>query len=218
MGPEGARHRVRRGGHKGFALSVAPSWPQAPMTPRPRRIRWTVTMPFCSRISENSLSCPASGVSNGMPAMGFQAMRLTCAFRGCIQSASSSASLSRAFTLPRSTTSSVMRSRVFLWYSRRAVLSSARGQVLLTGMSRLRSSGFADVRETASRTTGPAFARSRMPGTMPLVDMVILRIDIPIPSGCESMATAFRMVSRFRRGSPIPMNTTFEMKPRMSRR
>jgi hypothetical protein len=50
-------------------------------------------------------------------------------------------------------------------------------------------------------------------GTIPEVETVILRCDMPIPLGSTSSRVAFRTWSRFNSGSPIPIITTFSREP-----
>jgi len=55
-----------------------------------------------------------------------------------------------------------------------------------------------------------------MPGTMPLVEMVIFRNDMPRPSGSDKRKQAFLTAGRLSSGSPMPMKTTLEIKPLLS--
>ena len=132
-------------------------------------------------------------------------MRLTLAFSPRTSSASSRAWVSESLISRSRTYSKVRRSRLRKGNSRAAISSFSKFHFLFSGMIRVRSSSLGAFNEIASFGRTGSAPRSYIRGTIPAVETVIRDSGTPTPF--TSSRTALMKFSKFRNGSPIPMNT-----------
>ena len=80
------------------------------------------------------------------------------------------------------------RRPVTVWYSFAASSVSSTDQRVLIGTSSERSSSSGACRDSASVRGSPSPLSLRIAGTRPTVDTVMLRADIPMPSGTGAIS------------------------------
>ena len=147
------------------------------------------------RISANAAIASSVEHSNGAPGQALNGIRFTLAGMPAISFTSARASAGESFTPLSITYSKVMR-RAFLapGYSRQASISSAIGCFLLIGTSTSRSSSVTACSDTASLTPSSSPTRLII-GTMPAVDSVMRRLEMPMPSSSIMMRSALATLS-----------------------
>ncbi len=111
-----------------------------------------------------------------------------------------------SFTPPSKRYSKVMRSRVFNGYDLSACNSSSKGQRAARGIMRSRNTWLGACKEMA-RYASPDSPSSRRPFFIPQVDTVMRLGEKFKPWSSLRLCKQFSMVSKFKSGSPMPMNT-----------
>jgi 4-amino-4-deoxy-L-arabinose transferase-like glycosyltransferase len=193
------------GGRRGVSRPL--SWPQAASACSPFDQRTVTGTPPAATARANASTAASDGRFRPGSHSGdsFSGMRFTFDGSGLTSATSFAASSGRSLTPAMRTHSNVIFRPRSSGQRLRAAKSSASGCVRLIGMSLDRVSSSAPESDTARFGRRGRAASDSRPGTTPAVETVVRRGD----TSSSRRSSARFTFPTFRRGSPIPMKTTF---------